>query len=423
MVVAFNDTAVGSFEKDITVHDSAVISNNLPKILHVNDKLSSNLSIHNLELNDDKFKLNISCEGSISCNLDTTTSVPLSKLKSIPYTVSVNNQGKGRVIIEALNGKYSYRHVDEIEVASNVPSFYSAKAFSLKPKESLSLDYSKGYSEDTLYSLQQGTIPYVNLKIMPLQLANDHNIGAQDLISSILGLIENDEFIKAYASNIQKKINSLESYIQSSGQINDISYEDNNYATARALKALVKAQEKGFYVNPSLLEKIYRYTNRMSKYSGNENLVQDAQILESLALAGDYNLASVRYLADSNQAKSPLGLAILSRTLKYYGDDSRAQLALTQALNNFDSILTQYQKNKQKKTNEFSSIYTELKKIENAQLAGPAYDLAEILNAALAVGDNKLINEAMSHIINSSYFGNYMPHGGCSKSYWISSYA
>lgn len=412
MVVAANDEAIGSKALDLTVRDKAVVEARVPFLVHVKDLVDGAISIHNLEIPDGDFTIDVQCDGAISCVMqDNRLPVAKDSLSHMTLGVSAENAGTGTISYRVSSEDFSYEDTREITVAGSIPETFKQKLYTVKPNENLTIDAFEGFNKGVFASVQVGPLPYVDVTAITRGLLEDYNYNIYSLISAVSGLcaMKAGDRNGIDAAKVQDRIDKLQNSINNSGLIRSSSTEEgvDSYATVLAFNALLSAKDNGYGVNHELLRTMAR---RIEQLADEYDATVKAAALEALALSGEPNLAQLRYSFDNTKTISPLAYASYIRAFARAGDESRLKLAKERAFATYANYKNAVRSlRSSKNTDEYLKRLKVLRDIEKVVVSSPDYDLCEIMNAALVAGDDKIFSECVHDMAYTSNFKNYIP--------------
>ncbi|HAR79367.1 MAG TPA: hypothetical protein DCR21_00910, partial [Succinivibrionaceae bacterium] len=403
MLVAWNDSALGSFHKKITVRDKAVVTLNSPLVLHTGDNLKAALDIHNLELDKGDFSYSVSCEGAVKCaSKESQTSALKGKRASLELALNAENTGSGKVLYQVKGSDgFSFTDEKDITVAHPYSETFVNDTFLLKPKETKTISSLAGFESDTLFTVSRGSVPFLNKESFVKSLCTRNSYSAYDHIFTALGLASVIKQMPKEAATdqdrkvlsvFQQELDALISYVNPDGSIRVFQQsQSDNAATVLAADVLYKGRDLGFSVNEDILVNI---TDRIKIFCGGENTVSQSAALDFMNRTGQQNLATARYAYDFKDIHEPLALAFLSKTLYRQGDAKRAEEALRTALNSTNELVKLWNELISAKTPEKAAkLIEKIRALDSASFTNPMVDCLFALNSAIECKNDALIEE------------------------------
>ncbi|NDV65272.1 alpha-2-macroglobulin [Bacteroides sp. 224] len=309
MVVAGQDGAYGSAEKATPVRSPLMILSTLPRVLSTGEDILLPVNVFAMENSVKDVTVEIETSDNLKLTEGKKQKVSFSQTgdKLVYFRIKTGFvTGKEIVKITASGNGHSTKETIEIDVRNPNPMVTLNQSKLLKANESVELSYEVGNnSKDNWVNLETSRIPSVDLSRRFDYLYSYQHCCTEQLTSKALPLLfismfkdvsaKEQEVIK---KNVQEAIKKLyERQLNNGGFMYWPGYTNaNDWVSTYAGIFLVMAYEKGFAVNPNVINKWKAYqrnvakswtpSQRTEKRYYWESDYQQAYRLYSLALAG-----------------------------------------------------------------------------------------------------------------------------------------
>jgi uncharacterized protein YfaS (alpha-2-macroglobulin family) len=319
MVVAGQDGAYGKAEKTTPVRTPLMVMSSLPRVVSTNEEITLPVNVFAMETSVKEASIKIETTGLLQ-NLDGSQSVHFNQPGDEMVYFSLKTglkTGVEKVTITATGGGKTAKEIIEIAVRNPNPSVILSDNKLLNGGETGEFNYQlTGTSNDDWVKLEVSRIPSVDISRRFDFLYNYEHYCSEQLTSRALPLLfvsqfkevdkEESESIK---QNVREAIKNLYGRQLTNGGIvywpGQSSADD--WITSYAGSFLIMAKEKGYDVNPSVLNKWKSYQRKEAQnwspstannyYSKGSEFLQ-AYRLYSLALAGAPELGAMNRLKE-----------------------------------------------------------------------------------------------------------------------------
>lgn len=343
MIVAWNDTALGSFSADLKIHDKVSIHTAIPLYAYTQDIINTNLALTNLEDKANSYKLNLNCEGAIKCAIVKDFALEKFNAKEqINFKIETVKPGDGLVNLSLQGDNYNFTDsykVDVLDPALQVLSFnFSDKNADLNVNAHDYLDVSKTHS----------SIPNLISESLLLKTLADEIKSSADAfytLNTLLCIKDSDADLYAkHQEAIDIKINNglklLTALTDPRGYLHDFYDSRLSLDVAYLLR---RAVADGFKVNSEALKRgDYLIANTSQGY----DLTLATVALKYRALNGENVLAQSRYLFDAQREPNIESLAQFAYIFTILGDKERALLAIDKGIEQLEKVSTLIKENK-----------------------------------------------------------------------------
>jgi uncharacterized protein YfaS (alpha-2-macroglobulin family) len=303
VVIATTADAIGVASKEFVVRDDIIVKPSYPRFLLTGDMVELPIRIFN-NTNRDK---NITLDKSMSPQVSIITplnsiAIPAKSSKLISAKLLTKEEGIAKVEIRANDGKAIYKHNIEFGVFS--PYALSTKAFKGSTTKPITLNipdtyrFAKGfvYLSDNPFGQMRNSISYLI----------NYPYGCAEQTSSKLNAmlyakeyLKNDRLIRNSEKFITKGVSKLVNMQLYSGYFSywGGSYVDY-YASIYASETLLDLYKKGYNVDQSVVNKIYKALKKIVKSDKylNRNRLYAAYLL---ATQNQLDLSSANMLYDN----------------------------------------------------------------------------------------------------------------------------
>lgn len=363
MIVAWNDTALGSFNYDLKIHDKVSVHAAIPLYAYTQDEIETNLALINLEDKKNTYKLSLICEGALKCKeLKDLTLENLNDKKQLNFKIEAVNSGSGLIKLNIQGDNYNFNDKYSIDVLKPDLQFLSFN-FSDK-KEEINI-FKKDYIDITK---NRSSVPNLISESLLLKTLDEEIISSEDAfytLNTLLCIKEADSVLyakhqKAIDTKINYGIKLLTSLIDLRGYLND--FYDNRLSLDVAY-LLRRAVSNGFKVNAETLKcGEALIVNTSQSY----NPVLATTALKYRALNGENVLAQSRYLFDTQIEPNVESMAQFAHIFTILGDKERALSAINKGI---DQLKT-FSKLMQIKKYDDASRFTSKAKLDALNLIG-----------------------------------------------------
>ena len=325
MVVAAQNGAYGSAEKNITVRSPLMLISTLPRVLSCGDKV--NLPVNLFVTEDDirEVDLSITAEGPVRIKGSDSQKAYFTgageQIKDFVLECDQETEGMAKITVKATSGSHTATETINIEVRNphNV-------IVSTEPKVLAAGDetFEWGADRSTKVTLEFATLPSVNFEKVYSFVKNYSHYCTEQLSSRAMFLLYGRRFLASdKQAEAEQMIREIIKEI-ASRQLPDggFRYWNNSsaahpWATSMAGEAMTEAINQGFAVPTDTYRKWIDFqvaqAKRYSHSTENAADLQQAYRLYTLALAGKENTACMNRLKEaktiSEQAKCRLAAA------------------------------------------------------------------------------------------------------------------
>lgn len=336
MIVAGGNGAYGNAQKTTPVRTPLMVLSSLPRVLSINEEIWLPVNVFAME----------GVMKNVTVAIETTSNIQL--VDGNKQTVTFNEAGDqlvyfrlktgnttgvGKVAITAHGNGHNTKEVVEIDVRNPNPVVTNNVNSLLEAGQTASLEYQLGSSSDENWvKLEASRIPSVDISRRMDFLYNYEHYCTEQLTSRALPLLfigqfketDNDENEKI-KTNVKEAIRQLYGrQLPNGGFVYWPGYATaDEWITSYAGNFLVLAKEKGYDVNPNVINKWvafqrsaasnWRFPNRTDSWYYWQSDLQQAYRLYTLALAGQPELGAMNRMKESKdlslQAKWRLAAA------------------------------------------------------------------------------------------------------------------
>lgn len=325
MVVAAQQGAYGSAEKDMIVRSPLMLIPTLPRILSCGDKVNMPVNLFAMEGDIADVKVSVDIEGPIRIEGRSSQKVTFScpDEKILDFALSCDNKASGmaKVTVKATSGSYTASETINIEVRNpHAPIVTVDHAVFSKGEKIFTWDTDKADK----VTLEMSTLPSVNFSQMYSFVNNYSHYCTEQLSSRAMYLLYARDFLgPAQRTEAEQMIRGILKEI-STRQLRDggFGYWDSStsahqWATSMAGEVMTEAMRQGFAVlSDTYIGWIQYQTERAKKYvhsTAKAADLQQAYRLYTLAMAGKEHTAAMNRLKESKsiseQAKYRLAAA------------------------------------------------------------------------------------------------------------------
>lgn len=327
MIVAWNDTALGAFASDLKIHDSTVVSGNIPLYAKEGEVFKSSLTLQRLIKGENNYNIEILCEGALKCQLQQDLKLKeQNERQSVNFEIHALNSGAGQVKVKAMSSDYTYEDSFAVEVLKPTPQVLS---FNYN-------DHNQALNAANFISISENQSPVPDIiseTLLYKTLADEIHSSSEAYyaLNTLLTIIECDDALYSKEQKrIDKKVNYalrlLIALTDPQGYLHDIYDSRLSLNVAYLMR---RAVALGYKVSNDELKRGNYIINSLSQGYDN-NLA--ALALKYRALNGENVLAQTRYLFDAQSEPNVEALAHLAKTFKLLGDEERAHKAILKGI-------------------------------------------------------------------------------------------
>ncbi|MDO5571949.1 MAG: MG2 domain-containing protein [Bacteroidales bacterium] len=301
MVIAGNTLGYGCAQQDILVKQSIMILGSMPASLSPGDIIELPITVFSLENKSKAVNVDISSSEIFDVIGDKAKTITFNDEgnKVVYFKIKVKEQlGNGNIKVKAVSDHNIAYWEEDIPIISQLQPVLQSKFYSVKPGESLSLDF-KGIGMDGTNNatLQLSTLEKLNIQKRIDYLIDYPYSCLEQIVSSVypyLFLKEITDYSPDKLKEIDAKVNSviklLNNYqIKGSGEFSywPGSTSGNAWGTIYAVNFLLQAKRMGFLVPSALLDNAVEYISRVAK---NWNGIEGSPNYESEQTTQAYRL-------------------------------------------------------------------------------------------------------------------------------------
>ena len=325
MVVAAQQGAYGSAEKDMIVRSPLMLIPTMPRILSCGDKVNMPVNLFAMEGDIADVKVSVDSEGPIRIEgrsiQNVTFSCPDEKI--LDFALSCDNKASGmaKVTVKATSGSYTASETINIEVRNpHAPVVTVDHAVLSKGEKMFTWDSDKADN----VTLEMSSLPSVNFSQMYSFVNNYSHYCTEQLSSRAMYLLYARDFLEpAQRTEAEQMIRGILKEISTRQLPNggfgywDSSTSAHQWATSMSGEVMTEAMRQGFAVLSDTYNGWIQYqTERAKKYvhsTAKAADLQQAYRLYTLAMAGKEHTAAMNRLKESKsiseQAKYRLAAA------------------------------------------------------------------------------------------------------------------
>lgn len=338
MVVAGQNGAYGSAEKEVAVRAPLMSLSTLPRQIGINETIDLPVNVFAMEPNVKDATVKVSTTGILKLKGGNTQTVSFNQVgdKVLYFKLqSTSATGVEKVSITAMGAGKTFNEHIEINVNNPNPLAVFSQRQLVAGGETVTLPYYlavKG-GNDNYLSLELGSMPSVNIMGHYSYLSDYYHACSEQMASKALPMLFYDKFKKLTVDEktaIDKQINSIihDLYgrqFSNGGFVYWAGDEyTNDWITSYVGHCLILAKEKGYEVNKNVINKWlqfqrtnarnWRATDRnRSRYAYYQSDLEQAYRLYTLALTGSPDVGAMNRLKEfsaiSQQARWRLAAA------------------------------------------------------------------------------------------------------------------
>ena len=326
MVVAAQDGAYGSAEKNVAVRSPLMLISTLPRVLSCGDKVKMPVNVFAVDEGAKKVEVSISVEGPVSVAGQTSQKVkfasPGEDIVNFDLSCDSATSGMARITVKAKSGSHTASETINVEVRNPHEVVVTSQQKILEGGCEEMFEWNA--DQNGKVTVEMSTLPSIDLeKVFSFVTHYSHNCTEQ-LSSRAMFLLYGRKFLsKDKQENAEKMLRDILKEILTR-QLPDggfrywgSSSSAHMWATSMAGEVMTEALNQGFAVPSAAYQKWISYqTAQTKKYSHSTTKAADLQQayrLYTLALAGKEQTASMNRLKESNtiseQAKYRLAAA------------------------------------------------------------------------------------------------------------------
>lgn len=417
MVVAWSDSKLGSYSKDVNIVDNTAVSLSAPFYLHSHDSADAVISINNESTQDKEYTYSLVCRKPLKCDsIEKKTLIKGKEQFKDTVKIEASDSEEGMASLSVRADDYSYNQNFEIKVMSASDPVLESKIVHLDPHENKLVALDTKFRSDADVNIQVGSIPLTDISqlIKKAKSSSEFNLYAKasnlnTLIYALKSMNDvNSNEYKEISSIISDKVESLSGSFINRGSLNydDTEYSENGYATAYAVKALIEAFKLGFNVDKQMLNRSLEY---LSTLIADDNECTAALSMYVLASMGENVQSNLTYRFDHNSIVPVSALADYANTFALYGDTARQDEALKRAGRSLDQLLAL--NSKLDKTHDKENIYKLRQKLNAYQpfmLNSIDFEVLSLIKASLnsvnSVDIAALFKNLDRYTVNRNFF-------------------
>lgn len=302
-VVAVSDESYGSIEKSISVKAPIIVETSAPRVLKVGDKFTVPVTLFPIEKAIGDSEITLAYNGK---TYNKKVNVKDGKSEKVLFELEAPAKvGTTKIDIDFKSSKYSYKDTINLNVDTNYPYQYSEKSIVLGPSQEFTLSASE-YKN------------FVNGSISSnLTLSSHQKLGIEKLIKSLLDYpyicleqISSKGMAMLYIDNLttdpiekndaKNEINAIIGKLNNNYQLRNGAFaywpgsQEEGISTVYAIRFLIEAKEKGYYVPETMYENAKAYLNSIAMRTD----VPKVEVLYLLAAIGDPNVSEMNIVFD-----------------------------------------------------------------------------------------------------------------------------
>ena len=275
MVVASNGSAFGSTEQTSLVRSPLMLISSLPRVLSISDEVWIPVNVFSMDDRVKEVKIQMDSSKNISVLEGSNKVLVFNEVgdKVAYFKVKVGNRvGVEKIKFTATSGTHSVTEEVEIEVRNPNPVVNIIQEKQIEQGQSIKLNYSlPEKSVDSKMVLEVSRMPSINLTNRITYLRDYYHTCTEQIISKALPLLFIGDLKEVSSDLKQENDRIIQQTIQSlyGRQLSDGSFvywpgdkQTGYWVTAYAGLFLIKAQEKGYKINQSVL---HQWTSYLSK--------------------------------------------------------------------------------------------------------------------------------------------------------------
>ncbi|MCY7008752.1 alpha-2-macroglobulin family protein [Fusobacterium simiae] len=302
-VVAVSDESYGSAEKSISVKAPVIVETSAPRVLKVGDKFAVPVTLFPIEKAIGDSEITLTYNGK---TYNKKVNVKDGKSEKVLFELEAPEKvGTTKIDIDFKSSKYSYKDTINLNVDTNYPYQYIEKSIILEPNQEFTLSASE-YKDFVNGSVKSN-----------LTLSSYQKLGIEKLIKSLLDYpyicleqISSKGMAMLYIDNLttdpiekndaKNEINTIIGKLNNNYQLRNGAFaywpgsQEEGISTVYAIRFLIEAKEKGYYVPETMYEKAKDYLNSIAMRTD----VPKVEVLYLLAAIGDPNVSEMNIVFD-----------------------------------------------------------------------------------------------------------------------------
>ena len=302
-VVAVSDESYGSAEKSISVKAPVIVETSAPRVLKVGDKFTVPVTLFPIEKAIGNSEIALTYNGK---TYNKKVNVKDGKSEKVLFELEAPKQvGTTKIDIDFKSSKYSYKDTINLNVDTNYPYQYSEKSIVLEPNQEFTLsaaeykDFINGSvkSKLVLSSYQKLGIEKLIKSLLDYPYICLEQISSKGMAMLYIDNLTTDPIEKNDAKN---EINTIIGKLNNNYQLRNGAFaywpgsQEEGISTVYAIRFLIEAKEKGYYVPETMFEKAKDYLNSIAMRTD----VPKVEVLYLLAAIGDPNVSEMNIVFD-----------------------------------------------------------------------------------------------------------------------------
>ena len=324
MVVAAQNGAYGSAERNVAVRSPLMLLSTLPRVLSCGDKVKMPVNLFVTEEKVKNVDVSISVDGPVSVDGNTSKKMkftaPGEDILDFALSCDSVSSGIAKITVKAVSGKHTATETINIEVRNPHDVVVTSEQRVLNDEEKFTWDA----AQNGKVTLEVSALPSINLEKVFSFVTNYSHYCTEQLSSRAMFLLYGRKFLaKDKQAKAEQMLREILKEI-AARQLSDGGFRYWNsstsahpWVTSMAGEVMTEALNQGFAVPSATYQKWIGYqTAQAKKYSHsvkNAADLQQAYRLYTLALAGKEQTASMNRLKESKviseQAKYRLASA------------------------------------------------------------------------------------------------------------------
>ncbi|WP_338933876.1 alpha-2-macroglobulin [Fusobacterium polymorphum] len=302
-VVAVSDESYGSAEKSISVKAPVIVETSAPRVLKVGDKFTVPVTLFPIEKAIGNSEITLTYNGK---TYNKKVNVKDGKSEKVLFELEApTTVGTTKIDIDFKSSKYSYKDTINLNVDTNYPYQYSEKSLVLEPNQEFTLsaaeykDFINGSvkSKLVLSSYQKLGIEKLIKSLLDYPYICLEQISSKGMAMLYIDNLTTDPIEKNDAKN---EINTIIGKLNNNYQLRNGAFaywpgsQEEGISTVYAIRFLIEAKEKGYYVPETMFEKAKDYLNSIAMRTD----VPKVEVLYLLAAIGDPNVSEMNIVFD-----------------------------------------------------------------------------------------------------------------------------
>ncbi|RRD27377.1 alpha-2-macroglobulin family protein [Fusobacterium canifelinum] len=302
-VVAVSDESYGSIEKSISVKAPIIVETSAPRVLKVGDKFTVPVTLFPIEKAIGDSEITLAYNGK---TYNKKVNVKDGKSEKVLFELEAPAKvGTTKIDIDFKSSKYSYKDTINLNVDTNYPYQYSEKSIVLEPNQEFTLsaaeykDFINGSvkSKLVLSSYQKLGIEKLIKSLLDYPYICLEQISSKGMAMLYIDNLTTDPIEKNDAKN---EINTIIGKLNNNYQLRNGAFaywpgsQEEGISTVYAIRFLIEAKEKGYYVPETMFEKSKEYLNSIAMRTD----VPKIEVLYLLSAIGDPNVSEMNIVFD-----------------------------------------------------------------------------------------------------------------------------